>query len=104
MALTPEQYIDRNIEAILSKIKPSERVGAIGPTRIQRIMCIGYNQACHTLDEMKRRGLIKNNKPWNYEWVVIPGRKCVSPICWNCNGTGFDKDGNECTFNDQPPF
>lgn len=30
--------------------------------------------------------------------------KCISPICWNCNGTGFDKDGNECTFNDQPPF
>lgn len=69
MALTPEQYIDqkidRNIKTILENIKPSERVGEIRVSRIQRILCIGYNQACHTLDEMNRRGLIEHDKPCN---------------------------------------
>jgi hypothetical protein len=31
-------------------------------------------------------------------------RQCTSPDCWACSGTGIEKDGKLCTWNDAIPF
>lgn len=44
---------------------------------------------------------------WVYveEKAVDPvKRRCTSPDCWACKGTGLDDAGNPCITNDEVPF
>lgn len=58
--------LEKNIKAVLSK---ADRKKPIGPTNIQRLAGVGYNQALHTLDEMVEQGLITQENPYTYRWV-----------------------------------
>ena len=65
--MQPEEYIQRNIDAFS---RDAEKGMVFGPSCLQRTCRISYNQAMHTIDEMKERGLIvSGSKPWNYRWV-----------------------------------
>lgn len=57
------EYIERNIKTFTEK---ADNGKVFGCSYLQRICGVGYNQAQDTIEEMKKRGLIKTHGDYTF--------------------------------------